>query len=938
MAPEQLWGDWREWGAWTDLYALGCTAWRLATGRVPFFGREEHDLVRAQLHDTPTGFLPQIAVPEGLRAWLAVMMAKAPEDRFQCAADAARALQSLPQPPAERIPRELPQSVPDETLMLPPSSTQGIGGRHARPDTPRRGRPAVEVHIPTSWRADEPSLPRRLAGAGRGLWGLREAALIGREAERDALWSALRDVQSSRQPRAVVVRGARGLGSTRLLQWLARRANEEGAAEVMEAVHGPGDTGLDPLRRLLGRWFRTDGLPRLAVPDRILPVCDDARDAAVIAEWIAPANEVERQREGVIPPTPDEAFAVLRRLLARVAGERTVVVTLDDVQRGAAGLGLVRRMLQEPGDALPVLFLCSSRSEDLARRPAEQALLTSKIESDRADAIELDPLPETECHTLVESLVGLEPGLTARIADRAAGNPQMAVRLVGHLIDRDALAVGPRGFDLRDAVSLEMPTDLLSSWSDAIGDVLHDLPEQAGISLERAATLGRVVRLDEWRALDDTDDAVVSELIDRLVRRRLVEVDASTLTFLPGGLNSAVQARAHDAGRRQAHHGAAARMLGPKRNEAGVAERLGRHLLRCGRNAEAVDALLEGAKHRMAQVGLSAALALVEEAREALSRSGAPPSDRRWGLIDIEGSKLRRLQGGLAAARTAAERALGRADRFRWPDLSRAARLELGEIAMHEGRLDEAIAMLEAVLADARLALHDHDVAEAAFGVAGAYRSAGDREGARVALSSARRAYRRLGDASGVAGCEFELGTNALILHDLDRAQHHYDAALELYEVHGPPHGEAQTLNGLGEVARKRGHLDRATARYRESLAVYLAIGVGLALMPRANLGLVLLTRGRFDEARVALEGAAADAERQGRKAMVLAATALLLHPLAVARDRAGLDAAIRRAEELFAATRFGDPDMIASARAAAGLMPDRAPRLHALADKMERR
>ncbi|MCP4806820.1 MAG: serine/threonine protein kinase [Proteobacteria bacterium] len=33
MAPEQIEGRWRDWGPWTDLYAVGCLGWTLATPR-----------------------------------------------------------------------------------------------------------------------------------------------------------------------------------------------------------------------------------------------------------------------------------------------------------------------------------------------------------------------------------------------------------------------------------------------------------------------------------------------------------------------------------------------------------------------------------------------------------------------------------------------------------------------------------------------------------------------------------------------------------------------------------------------------------------------------------------------------------------------------------------------------------------------------------------
>ena len=48
MAPEQIRGAWRDQGPWTDLYALGCLAWRMLVGRGPFPGRlEERRAARA---------------------------------------------------------------------------------------------------------------------------------------------------------------------------------------------------------------------------------------------------------------------------------------------------------------------------------------------------------------------------------------------------------------------------------------------------------------------------------------------------------------------------------------------------------------------------------------------------------------------------------------------------------------------------------------------------------------------------------------------------------------------------------------------------------------------------------------------------------------------------------------------------------------------------
>jgi serine/threonine-protein kinase len=69
IAPEQLEARQREQGPWTDLYALGCVAWRLLTGRPPFAGRQTTRLMFAQLHQDPPALLSSTPLPDGFEPW-----------------------------------------------------------------------------------------------------------------------------------------------------------------------------------------------------------------------------------------------------------------------------------------------------------------------------------------------------------------------------------------------------------------------------------------------------------------------------------------------------------------------------------------------------------------------------------------------------------------------------------------------------------------------------------------------------------------------------------------------------------------------------------------------------------------------------------------------------------------------------------------------------
>ena len=96
MAPEQLLSHWRDFGPWTDLYALGCLAWQLCTGETPFQSmRDFRQLLRAHLHMAPPAFKPIFKVPKSFEVWLRTLLAKRRTDRFPFAADALSALPAI---------------------------------------------------------------------------------------------------------------------------------------------------------------------------------------------------------------------------------------------------------------------------------------------------------------------------------------------------------------------------------------------------------------------------------------------------------------------------------------------------------------------------------------------------------------------------------------------------------------------------------------------------------------------------------------------------------------------------------------------------------------------------------------------------------------------------------------------------------------------------
>ena len=101
MAPEQVLRkavDHR-----TDLYALGCTFYRLVTGKTPFRGQTVKDILRAQVKDEPEpANKANPDVPADVAAIIQKLMAKAPDLRYQTANDLLEDLAVLLQPPAKK--------------------------------------------------------------------------------------------------------------------------------------------------------------------------------------------------------------------------------------------------------------------------------------------------------------------------------------------------------------------------------------------------------------------------------------------------------------------------------------------------------------------------------------------------------------------------------------------------------------------------------------------------------------------------------------------------------------------------------------------------------------------------------------------------------------------------------------------------------------------
>ena len=137
-----------------DLYALGVTCYRAATGRVPFEGDDWYEVAKQHIEADvipPRTLVPELS--EGFEAIVLRLLAKNPDQRFASATQLADALLMLPTAPVSR------------SLSLVPASGAAIT---------QFALPYVGVAVLPAKR----SLRRKLAWAVGGIAGLTAVALI----------------------------------------------------------------------------------------------------------------------------------------------------------------------------------------------------------------------------------------------------------------------------------------------------------------------------------------------------------------------------------------------------------------------------------------------------------------------------------------------------------------------------------------------------------------------------------------------------------------------------------------------------------------------------------------------------------------------------------------------------------------------------------------
>ena len=714
--------------------------------------------------------------------------------------------------------------------------------------------------------------PRPFHAAGRGIEGVH-THMVGRDAELDALKTALAAVQATRRIVTMAIVAEAGLGKSRLLREFERWLRDEQAAvRILRGRASPQTPGqpYGLLRDVLARQLQiADGDSMAEAKHKceagIAPWFEADDDAALaqahahVLGHLIGLDFADSPHVAGIRDDPrqlrNRAFHVAAQMLRRSAGAGVpaVVLLLEDLHWADEGSLEFLKFLCDVNRDMPLLMIALTRPalferrDDLAWIAAQRRITLAALDG---------PASRQLAGELLQRLPEVPPTLVELVSERAEGNPFYMEELVKMLIDRGAIATGGAQWTIDPQRLLQ--TEVPASLTGVLQARLDSLPRGEREALQGASVIGHVFWDQTLAALDARAPAALPALTRRALAlprddAQAAPNDVREFAFSHKILHDVTYDTVLKRQRRVLHARAAdwlARRSGARANEwlAAAAE----HYALAGDAAHAIEFFTRAAEHARARFAHDAALAHAARALALLdgeaAQAGAAASPEQFAL-----------RWRIAIVREFTLGLLGRRDEQR-PVLE--AMRQIADLLDDDGLRAKAARRLSLL----GLRTADYAGQEAAARVAMTFAArAGDDESrleAKRLLADALGASGRIAQGQAVAreglaearalgfrrveGVFLNALSHMASLQDDQVAGLEFDLQdLPIWRELGDRQGEVVALGNVGADWLWFGQLERAREHLEEALRLGRAIGARqLENGPLVNLALLALWQG----------------------------------------------------------------------------------------------
>jgi DNA-binding CsgD family transcriptional regulator len=385
----------------------------------------------------------------------------------------------------------------------------------------------------------------------------------------------------------VLVSGDAGVGKTRLVTDLAATAEREGALVLTGRCVGSGA-----------------GLPYLPFADVLAQLRGDHPDALhsrpALARLLPDLAVTPPSREDDAELGQLQLFDAVHSLLAELAADRTVLLTVEDVHWADSSSRNLLTFLLSRLSTQRLLVIVTYRADELHRRHPLRPVLAELVRLSSVERLDLTPFDRDDAALFVRSLADedIDEAQVLRIAERSEGNAFFAEELLASTADCGCDDPG-------------MPTAL----ADVLLARIERLSPQAQQVLRAASAGGRRVRYARLHEVAGMAPPELEEALREAVQHNVLQaIDADEhYAFRHALLREAIYTDLLP-GERVRLHAAYAKLLREEAGIRGTAAKLAYHSMESHALPQALAASVQAAREADEAGAPSEALHYAEQA------------------------------------------------------------------------------------------------------------------------------------------------------------------------------------------------------------------------------------------------------------------------------------------------------------------------------------